>query len=67
MRKILYGSLALLYIVHTDWWFWNDATLFLNLPVGFIYHVGLCFAAAVLMFLFVKYAWPSHLDVEKEN
>jgi hypothetical protein len=63
-QRILYSLLALLYILHTDWWFWNDARLILNLPVGLLYHIAFCLVAAALMFLLVKFAWPAHLDLE---
>ncbi len=63
-RSILYTLLVLLYFLHTDWWFWNDSRLILNLPVGLLYHIGFCVAAAALMFLLVKFAWPAHLDLE---
>ncbi|HEX9653408.1 MAG TPA: hypothetical protein VGA99_06835 [bacterium] len=66
-QKILYSLLAMLYILHTDWWFWNDARLVFNLPVGFLYHIGYCLVATMVMFLLVKFAWPSHLDMEREH
>jgi len=32
------------------------------LPIGLFYHVIYTLAVAVVMWLIVKYAWPSHLE-----
>jgi hypothetical protein len=60
---ILYAAIVVLYLLHNDWWFWNDPRIVLGLPVGLTYHIGYNIAAAVLMFLLVRFAWPSHLEV----
>ncbi len=60
-RWLLYGALALLYLLHNDLWLWRDGSLVLGLPVGLTYHVLYCLATAVLMALLVRYAWPSDL------
>ncbi len=41
-------ALCLLFVLHHDLWFWDNATLFLGLPIGLTYHVVLCFAAALV-------------------
>lgn len=51
-------------IFHNDFWWWRDATLVLGLPVGLLYHFGYCLVASVLMFAFIKIAWPSHSNSE---
>jgi hypothetical protein len=57
-RIALLLALAALYLAHNDLWLWNDPSLVLGLPVGLTYHVAYCFAAAGLMALLVRFAWP---------
>jgi Protein of unknown function (DUF3311) len=66
-RVLVYLAVPLLYILHQDWWNWDSHQLILGLPVGLAYHVGFCVAAACLMFGLVRYAWPSHLEVEASD
>lgn len=49
MRRLAWVALALLYLLHNDLWLWDDGRLALGLPVGLLYHVGYCLAAAALM------------------
>jgi hypothetical protein len=53
-----------LYILHQDFWFWRAATpiVFGFLPIGLFYHVCYTIVVSLLMWLLVKYAWPSHLE-----
>ncbi|HXW07947.1 MAG TPA: DUF3311 domain-containing protein [Vicinamibacterales bacterium] len=53
-----------LYILHQDLWFWRTARplVFGFLPVGLAYHAAYCLAAAALMWLLTRHAWPSHLE-----
>ena len=67
MRKVLYTALVLLYLLHNDLWLWNDASLVLGIPVGLFYHMLYCIAAAGMMVLLVKFAWPDHLDAVEER
>jgi hypothetical protein len=65
MRKTVWPLLALLVILHHDFWFWNDPTLVAGwLPIGLLYHVGLSLVAAGLWLFAVTCAWPSGLDDE---
>ena len=66
-RWALAVALVVLYVLHNDLWFWNDARLVLGLPVGLVYHIGFAVAASVLMILLVTYAWPHHLEVDDET
>lgn len=62
MRKIVWPLLALLVILHHDFWFWNDPTLVAGwFPIGLLYHVGLSLVAAGFWLCVVKCAWPSEL------
>jgi hypothetical protein len=55
---LLYGALAVLYLLHNDLWLWNDPRLWLGLPAGLVYHLGFCVAASALLGLLVVFAWP---------
>ena len=64
---ILYAAIVVLYLLHNDWWLWDDPRIVLGLPVGLTYHIGYNVAAAVLMYLLVRFAWPSHLEIEGDR
>jgi hypothetical protein len=52
------------YALHQDFWFWRSAEplLFGVLPAGLWYHAGYTLAAALLMWLLSRVAWPAHLE-----
>jgi hypothetical protein len=65
MRHILLAVLvAALYLLHQDIWFWRSARPVIVgiLPIGLAYHVLYSIVAAGVMWLLVRYAWPSHLE-----
>jgi len=64
-KALVYLAVPILYVLHQDWWFWNDEEhrLF-GMPIGLTYQALFCLAAATLMFCLVRYAWPAHLEVE---
>ena len=66
-RWLLYLLILALYVLHNDLWLWDDPTLVLGLPVGFSYHIGFCFGAALLLTLLVNYAWPDHLEQQVDD
>ena len=66
-RWLLYGALLLAYVLHNDLWLWNDPRFVLGLPVGLTYHIGFMAVVVLLMLLLVRFAWPSHLEVEDEQ
>ena len=66
-RGILYAALGIFFALHQDVWFWDDARLVFGLPVGFTYHVAYCVAAAAMMGVLVKLAWPTHLDAPEDG
>ena len=55
---LLYAALAALYLLHNDFWLWNDSRLWLGLPAGLVYHIGFCVAASAVLALLVLFAWP---------
>ena len=65
-RWLLVLLVVTLYALHQDFWFWRSAhpLVFGFLPVGLAYHAGFTLAAAALMALLVRVAWPSHLERE---
>ncbi len=64
MKRVIYGLIILLAVLHQDFWWWDDSeTLILDfLPIGLAYHAGVSAAAAVLWALAVKYCWPADVD-----
>jgi hypothetical protein len=65
---LLVVAVAALYILHQDIWFWRSSYLVFGfIPIGLFYHGVFAIAAALLMWLLVAYAWPSHLEREVEE
>ena len=65
MKTILLTLLvATGYLLHQDFWNWKkiEPLLFGFMPIGLAYHAAYSFAAAALMWVFVKFAWPAHLE-----
>lgn len=62
MKKIVLAVLILFYLLHNDFWLWYDDCLWGGLPSGLLYHLVYCFAAAVLMMLLIRFAWPIPSD-----
>ncbi len=63
-RLILIIAAAALYILHQDLWFWRTAepVVLGFLPIGMAYHALYTIAVSVLMWGFVTWAWPGHLE-----
>ena len=56
--------IALLYVLHQDFWFWREARplAFGFMPIGLFYHAVFTVACALVMWLLVTRAWPAHLE-----
>lgn len=68
MRKSVWLLLALLVLLHHDFWFWNDPTLVAGwVPVGLFYHVALSLLAAVFWLFVVRRACPNEFDEASLN
>ena len=68
-KCLLLTALALtVYFLHQDCWNWKkiEPLVFGFLPIGLAYHAAYSIVAAVVMAIFVKFAWPKHLE-EVEN
>ena len=65
-KALLVIAVVALYILHQDIWFWRTAypLIFGFIPIGLFYQACFSIAAAGLMWLLVKFAWPSHLEEE---
>ena len=68
-RAILAIAVIVLYLLHQDFWFWRTAypLVFGFIPIGLFYHACFSVAASFLMWMLVRYAWPSHLEQEIEQ
>jgi hypothetical protein len=70
MKKTLLAlAVITLYVLHQDFWFWRTAhpLVFGFVPIGLFYQACFSIAAALLMWLLVKFAWPAHLEREIEE
>jgi hypothetical protein len=70
MKKILWVfAVVALYILHQDFWFWRTAypLVFGFVPIGLFYQACFSVAASLLMWLLVKFAWPTQLEREVEQ
>ena len=70
MKRILLVIVVVaLYILHQDIWFWRTAhpMVFGFIPIGLFYQACFSVAASLVMWLLVKYAWPSELEREIEE
>jgi len=67
MKRLIYGLIILLAILHQDFWWWDDGQTMVAgfIPIGLAYHAGVSVAAAALWALAVRYCWPH--DVDEEN
>lgn len=68
-RILLLVAVVALYALHQDFWFWRTAhpLVFGFVPIGLFYQACYSIAAALLLWLLVKVAWPSHLEREAEQ
>ena len=67
-RILLVVAVVALYALHQDFWYWRSKTLVFGfVPIGLFYQACFSVAAALLMWLLVKFAWPSHLEQEIEG
>ena len=55
LKIVLYSLLVLLFVLHNDFWLWDNAQIVLGIPIGLLYHIVYCFVATILMAIIVKY------------
>ncbi len=62
-RKLVWGFVVILAIVHFDFWAWDDRSLLAGfMPSGLAYQALISALAAVAWFLVVKFAWPDRIE-----
>jgi hypothetical protein len=68
-RALLVIMVGALYVLHQDFWFWRSVhpLLFGFIPIGLTYHACYAVATALVLWLLVRHAWPSHLEEETEG
>ena len=49
--RLIALALLALFLLHNDFWWWNDARLVLGLPIGLAYHFVFCIVTAAVMAL----------------
>jgi hypothetical protein len=64
MRWLGVAAVALLYVLHQDFWLWYEARplVFGFLPIGLFYHAAFTVACSGALWLLVKMNWPAHLE-----
>ena len=61
--KFAWALIALLAILHYDFWNWEDRSLMFGfMPIGLFYQALISIGAAVAWALVVKFAWPTHIE-----
>jgi len=64
MRNAVWLLIAMLVILHQDFWYWDDPTLIGGFcPIGLAYHMLLSVAACGTWWLAVCYGWPVGLEI----
>lgn len=54
---------ALFAFLHWDFWLWDDMNLWFDfLPAGLAYHALYSLCAGLLWLLFIRFAWPEHIE-----
>ena len=68
MKKVVYGLIILLAVIHQDVWWWDNGELVFGfMPLGLFYHsLSSCMAAAVWA-MAVKWAWPGDIEQWAES
>lgn len=53
-----------LYVLHQDFWYWRETRplVFGFLPIGLFYQAAYTLATAAVLWLLVRWHWPSHLE-----
>ena len=68
MKKVVYGLVVLLAIIHQDFWWWNNKTLVFGFrPLGLFYHALFSCMAAGVWAMAIKWAWPSEIEEWAES
>ena len=67
-KALIAGLFLVMFCLHQDKWWWDDATLVLGfLPVGLAFHALFSIGCAALGWLAIKIAWPHDLEAFAEE
>ncbi|MDG1324255.1 MAG: hypothetical protein P8P49_00700 [Opitutales bacterium] len=62
-KNFIWVLFILLFVLHQDIWWWNDASLVLGfMPIGLAFHAGFSIVCAILGWAAIKFAWPHDLE-----
>ena len=63
MKYVVWLMFGALFMLHHDFWWWNDPSLVLGfLPIGMAWHVGFSVVASLFWLIALKFAWPSDIE-----
>ena len=64
MKFVIVAVVALLAIIHQDFWNWHrvEPLLFGFIPIGLAWHVMISVLAAILAAVMVRTCWPPDVD-----
>lgn len=64
-RALIVGFFVLLFVLHQDSWWKEDARLVLGfLPISLAYHLVWTLLVALGWLFVARHLWPDHLDAE---
>ncbi|QDT01911.1 hypothetical protein K227x_02800 [Rubripirellula lacrimiformis] len=63
MKKVVWGLVLLLVVLHQDVWNWDNDRLVLGfIPLTLAYHASISIAASAVWLLAATTAWPTNLE-----
>ena len=63
MKRVAWACIALLAVLHYDFWWWSDRSLVFGfLPIGLLWQALISIGASVAWYLVVNHAWPDHVE-----
>ena len=63
MNKLAWSFIAVLAVLHYDFWYWADTTLVFGfMPIGLFYQAMISLLAGLGWFMVVKFAWPTAME-----
>ena len=66
-RSLVVIVLAVLYLLHYDFWLWRKPDIVLGLPVGLLYQLTYCIVIALALTLLLGKAWNQDQDSESPD
>lgn len=66
-RSLVVVVLAVLYLLHYDFWMWRNPDIVLGLPVGLLYQLTYCVVIALALALLLSRAWNQDQGAESPD